>query len=314
MRALSHWPIWVAVVLVAAWAAIRVLGLDGGFPFEAAMAFTPYVAVVAPLLVVLGLALQDWTVAVIAGLATISFAAVILPRTMSSGTVSAAGHRTLGVLAANVHEGTADPKGIVDLVARLHPDIVTIEELTPHLDRELEAAGLGSRLPYRVIDAGQFSSGTGIYSRLPLRRLPVADFVPRMARAEVTVPGGGRIRIVAVHPYPPDHPAQTRVWEEVLATLPSAGHGPRWVLAGDFNATFDMARFRNLVGRGYRDAGEAAGKGLEPTFPQGGILPPPITIDHILADERLGIVKYDVESLPNSDHRAIYAELALPKN
>ena len=87
--------------------------------------------------------------------------------------------------------------------------------------------------------------------------------------------------------------------EEVLATLPSAGHGPAWVLAGDFNATFDMAPFRKLVGRGYHDAGEVAGKGLEPTFPQGGILPPPITIDHILADERLGVVRYEVEPLPN---------------
>ena len=101
------------------------------------MAFTPYVAIVAPLLVVLGLAFQNWAATVIAGLATISFASAILPRTIGGGTVGAAGHRTLGVLAANVHEGAANPKGVVDLVARLHPDILTIEELTPHLDRKL---------------------------------------------------------------------------------------------------------------------------------------------------------------------------------
>lgn len=56
--------------------------------------------------------------------------------------------------------------------------------------------------------------------------------------------------------------------------------------------------------RGYRDAGEAAATG--------GPFPPPITIDHILADERLGVVEYQVEPLPGSDHRAIFAELALP--
>jgi endonuclease/exonuclease/phosphatase family metal-dependent hydrolase len=38
----------------------------------------------------------------------------------------------------------------------------------------------------------------------------------------------------------------------------------------------------------------------------------PITIDHVLADQRLGIVEYEVEPLPDSDHRAIFAELALP--
>jgi endonuclease/exonuclease/phosphatase (EEP) superfamily protein YafD len=85
------------------------------------------------------------------------------------------------------------------------------------------------------------------------------------------------------------------------------------VLAGDFNATFDQTPFRDLVDRGYRDAGAAAGKGLEPTFPRAYHAIPPITIDHVLADRRLGVVEYSVEELPGSDHRAVYAELALPR-
>jgi endonuclease/exonuclease/phosphatase (EEP) superfamily protein YafD len=312
MRAGSHWPIWVAVIPLAIWAVVRALGLDRGFPFEAVIAFTPYVAVVAPLVAVLALALQNWAAVAIALLTTICFAAAILPRSIGVTTVGAAGHRTIGVLAANVHEGAASPQGILHLVERLHPDILTIEELTPHLDRELEAAGLGRRLPYRVIDAHRFSSGTGIYSNMPLRRLPTSDFASRMVRAEAVLPGGGKLRIVAVHPYPPNRSTQTGEWEEALATLPSAGRGIPWILAGDFNGTFDQAPFRAVVARGYHDAGEAAGKGLESTFPQTGIWPPPITIDHVLADERLGIVEYGVEPLPGSDHHAIYADLALP--
>src|ERR1700710_1966893 len=105
MRAGSHWPIWVAVIPLAAWAVVRALGLDRGFPFEAAIAFTPYVAVVAPLVAVLALALQNWAAAAIALLTTICFAAAILPRSIGVTTVDAAGHRTIGVLAANVHEG-----------------------------------------------------------------------------------------------------------------------------------------------------------------------------------------------------------------
>ena len=297
-----------------AWAAIRVLGLDRGFPLEAAMAFTPYVAIAALLVAGVALGLENWPAAALAGLATVCFAAAILPRTIPGGAVSAAGHRTIRVLAANVHRGTADPRAVVELVDRLDPDVLTIEELTPSFARKLAAVGIGRRLPDHLLEANRSFSGTGIYSRLPLRRLPGPTRLhSRLPRAELTLPHGRRVRLSAVHPYPPQHPGETTEWEEGLKSLPSAGHGAPWVLAGDFNGTFDQAPFRELVDRGYHDAGEAAGEGLEPTFPQRGHLVPPITIDHVLADRRLGIVEYQVEPLPGSDHRAVYAELALPR-
>jgi endonuclease/exonuclease/phosphatase family metal-dependent hydrolase len=177
----------------------------------------------------------------------------------------------------------------------------------------MTAAGLGSRLPHRIADNGSSTPGTAIYSRYRLRRLPTAPFQSRMARAEASLPDGGRLRIVAVHPLPPKNAALTAEWEKVLAALPSGGHGTPWLLAGDFNGTWDQAPFRELVGRGYVDAGEVAGKGLDATYPANGrLFPPPITIDHILADERWGVVDYEVEPLPRSDHHAIFAELALP--
>jgi endonuclease/exonuclease/phosphatase family metal-dependent hydrolase len=40
--------------------------------------------------------------------------------------------------------------------------------------------------------------------------------------------------------------------------------------------------------------------------------PPLITIDHVLADRRLGIAGNGVSDLPGSDHRAIHAEIVLP--
>jgi endonuclease/exonuclease/phosphatase (EEP) superfamily protein YafD len=304
---------WIVAIPFAIWAVIRLFGLDGGYPLEAMMPFTPYVGAAAVAAFALGLALRCRAPAALAAVAALSLGAVVLPRQFGSDTVSAAGHQTLNVLAANVHRGHAYPTGIVHLVDELHPDVLTIEEYTARFGRELTAAGLESRLPHHVLDAAKSSSGTAIYSRYPLRRLPTASYRFLMARAEATLPGGRRLRIVAVHPFPPVNPTVTGEWEEVLSTLPSGGHGTPWLLAGDFNATFDQAPFRDLVGRGYRDAGETAGKGLDATFPAtGSIFPPPITIDHILADERFGIVSYEVEPLPNSDHHAIFAELALP--
>lgn len=305
---------WVAAVPFAVWALIRLFGLDGGFPLEAMMPFTPYVAVAALAAAALGLALRNWAPAVLAVLAALALGAVVLPRQFGDETVSGEGQQTVSVLAANVHRGHAYPDGLVNLVNELRPVVLTVEEFTPRFGRELSAAGIDRLLPHHVLDAAKSSSGTAIYSRFPLRRLPTAsDNLFKMARAEMTLPRGRRLKIVAVHPYPPMQRSVTGEWEDVLADLPSGGQGTPWLLAGDFNATFDQAPFRELVDRGYRDAGETAGKGLDATFPaDGSLFPPPITIDHILADERFGIVEYEVEPLPNSDHHAIFAKLALP--
>ena len=304
---------WIAVIPFTAWTVIRLFGLDGGYPLEAMMPFTPYVAAASVAAGALALALRRRAPAAVAALAAVCLGAAVLPRQFGDDTVSAAGHRTLSVLAANVHEGGASPAGVIHLVEELHPDVVTIEEFTPRFGRELAAAGLGGRLPHHVLDPAPRARGTAIYSSFPLRRLPTDAFAFKMARAEAMLPGGRRLRIVAVHPIPPRHPSWVDEWEEVLATLPSGGRGTPWLLAGDFNATFDQAPFRELVGRGYRDAAATAGKGLDATFPaDGSLFPPPITIDHILADERWGIVEYEVEPLPRSDHHAIFAKLALP--
>jgi endonuclease/exonuclease/phosphatase (EEP) superfamily protein YafD len=304
---------WIAVAPFVAWAAIRVFGLDSGYPLEAMMPFTPYVAAASVMAAALALALRRRLPAALGAVVAICLGAAVLPRQFGDDTVSAGGHPTLRVLAANVHHGGADPAGLMHLVDELRPDVLTIEEFTPSFGRKMRAAGLESRLRYHVENAAKSASGTAIYSRFPLRPLPTPDFRFRMTRAEATMPGGRRLRIEAVHPIPPMHPAWVREWEEVLSTLPSGGQRVPWLLSGDFNATFDQAPFRELVGRGYRDAGETAGKGLDATFPAtGALLPPPITIDHILADESWGIVEYEVEPLPNSDHHAIFAELALP--
>lgn len=306
------WLIWVLVFPVALWTLLRLLGIDNGFPLAALMAFTPYAAIGAFLVAGVALALQNWAAASVATVATLLLALAVLPRAIGHGTVSAEGHETFVVLAANVHHGGADPEGIVALVDRFHPDLLSVEELTPSFNRRLAAAGLGSRLPGAVLETHPGTSGAGLYSHLPMRKLPGPHrFAFRMPRAELTLPDGRFLRVVGVHPYPPQM-NRTGEWEEALASLPSGARGTPWLLAGDFNATLDQSQLRDLLDRGYRDAGDMAGKGLEPTFPAGGHLIPPVTIDHVLADRRLGIVSYSVADIPDSDHRAVEAELALP--
>jgi endonuclease/exonuclease/phosphatase (EEP) superfamily protein YafD len=311
-----YWWIWIAVVPVAGWTFVRLLGLDGGYPLATLMAFTPYAAVAALLLAGVAIALRNWAASTVAALATVALALVVLPRAIGDDTVSAAGHETLDVLAANVHRGTADPEALLALVDRLDPDVLSVEELTPAFARKLARAGLGDLLPHALLDLRPRASGGGLYSRLPIRPLVAPDglVLPdgrQMPVAKLRMADGRAVRIVGVHPDIPGDGSTNR-WEEALASLPSGGVGAPWVLAGDFNATLDQAALREVLDRGYRDAADVAGEGLEPTFPRAGHLIPPVTIDHVLADRRLGVVEYSVEDLPGSDHRAVYAMLALP--
>jgi endonuclease/exonuclease/phosphatase (EEP) superfamily protein YafD len=307
-----YWWIWAAVAPILLWGLIRIFGLERGFPLTPLMAYTPYVTALALLVVGVAVALRNWAAAVAAALATACLLAAVLPRAFGHGEALPAGDVPLDVLSANIHHGTADPAALMALIARRDPDVVSVQELTPRFARELEQIGMRRRFPYAALSLRFHVSGAGIYSRLPLRELEEgAPYGFRMPRAEVLLSGGRAVRIVDVHPYTPKRQLLDR-WQDGLRSLPSTGAGTPWVLVGDFNATLDHEEMRAVIERGYRDAGEVTGKGLAPTWPKERILLPPVTIDHVLADERMAIADYVVEDIPGSDHRAIYARLGMP--
>jgi len=306
-----NWLVWLVVGPVALWALVRVIGLDSGFPVVALMAFTPYVAVAALIVAGLAVALENWVAATVAVLATFLLAAAVLPRAIGDGTVEAAGRPTIGVLSINSKVGRVDPAATIALIERLRPDVLSLQEMTPKLAADLEREGIDALLPHQLVLT--MKGASSIYSTQPLRRLgDLRESGLRMPRARMELPGGGALRLVAVHPVVPGR-SGVDGWEEELAELPSTGRGIPWLLVGDFNATLDQAQLRDVLDRGYRDAGAIAGEGLEPTWPTGRWSDlPGVTIDHVLLDPRLGLVDYSVEELPNTDHRPIYAELVLP--
>ncbi len=276
------------------------------------MWFTPFAAVAALLVAGVAVAWRNWAAAALAATTTIFLAAAVLPRAIGSEAVRAEGRETLTVLSANVYLGAADPSALVALVDRYRPDLLSVQELTPSFARRLRRAGIARRLPHSVLMAQPRGRGGGLYARHPLTPLPhQTQFPARMPRASMVLADGRRLRLVAVHPFPPNMGVER--WREALGSLPAPGSGPPWLLAGDFNATFDQAEFRDLVDRGYRDAGAATGKGLQPTWPSSEVFPWGLmTIDHVLADRRLAVAEYGVDGLPGSDHRAIHARLVLP--
>jgi endonuclease/exonuclease/phosphatase (EEP) superfamily protein YafD len=301
---------WGAVVPFLIWALIRFFGLERGNLLVPLLAYTPFAALAALGACSIPILLRQWVPAAVGGIAATFLLAAVVPRTLPGDSGPSDG-APLRVLAANVHHGTADPAALVGLVREKQVDVLSIEEFTPGFERRVEAAGLRQLLPHAVLLPRKSVPGGGIYSRLPLARLPSDPSTTfRMPRASLSV-SGRKLRFLSVHTFPPTH-RHVDDWQRELDGLPRAGRGAPWILAGDFNATLDHAELREAIGRGYRDAADAKGRGLDFTWPAGRLFPPPVAIDHVLADDRLGIADFSVEDLPGSDHRAVLAELLVP--
>lgn len=306
---------WIAIAPFAAWAVVRLGGLERGSFLTQLMTATPYAVVASLVPLLLAVASRRRLAIAVAVLVTATLAAVVAPRTFAV-TQRAATGPTLRVLSTNLLFGRADADAVVDLVRRLRPDVLSAQELSPAAVLELDEAGLKELLPYRVLQDEFGAGGSGLYARYPLTEVTglFEAIGHNMPAARLTLPGGGTVELVAVHTYPPLGP-WTAQWRDGLRALPSApSAGPYRILAGDFNATLDHAEFRALVARGYVDAGAATGNGLVPTWPANRrVMPPIITIDHVLADRRLAVTGYAVHTLPRTDHRAVFTEVRLPR-
>jgi endonuclease/exonuclease/phosphatase (EEP) superfamily protein YafD len=301
-------------VLCAGWAIVRLFGLESGFPAVALMTYTVYVLMVAVVATAVALGLRQWPAAILALFATVSLAAVIAPRAIG-GPDSMQG-QPVRVMSANVFRGGGDADRLVQLARDRDVDFLCVEELTPEFAARLDDAGIGRLYSHRLLSVREGVSGSGIYSRYPLRGLPLHGITS--TRAEATIAPGHELDLSAVHNLPlPASASGTDGWASSLRHMPApASSGPVEVLAGDFNATLDQADFRDLLDRGYYDAAERMGDGLTPTWPaiDPGWRYMPVTIDHVLYDrDRIGVHDFRVLTLPGSDHRTIYAELVLSR-
>ncbi len=227
----------------------------------------------------------------------------------------AGGGTRFGVLHANIMLGKADPGAIVAAVDRYESDVVTVVELTPSAHQGLVAAGIEERLPYTFISASSGGNGTAIYSRHPITdETRHHGYITELLSARVQLPGGPCPLVFAVHPVPP-WPRDPSAWVRELAALRQLmdkiplDDGPV-VVSGDFNATFDHKRYRDMLSDRYRDAAIEVGAGHLATYSADTWYPPLIAIDHIVVSDA-AVMDVGVVDLPGSDHRGIRADLRL---
>jgi endonuclease/exonuclease/phosphatase (EEP) superfamily protein YafD len=227
--------------------------------------------------------------------------------------------RPLRILSANLYLGRADPQALVDF-AQENADVVALQELTPGAVKRLSAMGLDRTFPYRKLDARPRASGVGMWSRYPIvSSEDIAGYELAMVSARIRVDGVEADPTILVAHVSGPWPQPIDDWRKDMDRLPATmraaadtADGGCVIVAGDFNATYDMRTFRGLLQDGYRDGAEQAGAGITPTYPANKRMPPLIAIDHVVTRNCTATTAH-VVPLPGSDHRALVSTVAIPR-
>ncbi len=231
------------------------------------------------------------------------------PQWVGADPEPAPGAERITVMNANLYEGRAKAQEVVDAVRDNHVDILVLEEITPDLLAQMDAAGLAELLPERVGQPDYMVAGTMILANKPL-----TDHV----RLRTTFQGWqatyGSLTVLGVHPVAPVDPAGWRA--DHAAILRQAEADDADLIVGDMNATPDHDVMRKLDDAGYRDAGEVANEGWQPTWPANHVgilplLPPLVRIDHVLIGDSMASLGTHTVDIEGTDHLALVATVAL---
>jgi endonuclease/exonuclease/phosphatase (EEP) superfamily protein YafD len=305
--------VWLLVLPGLAWAVLRLGGWEHG-PLVMLFAFTPYAVVLAVLPALVALLARRWLAAAVAVVAVAILAVSVLPRALPDHDRGPTAGVEVHVMTGNMLEGGADPGTIVGLVRDHDVAVLALQEFTPHAQDALAAAGLGALLPYSSLMPEEDTTGSAVYSRFPVTAPGAHRNGGGFMQAYGTIQPAGaqQLLVESAHPLAPFNMLALKDWRSDLADEPRPGPTPR-ILLGDFNSTLDHEPLRRLISRGYRDAADTDGSGLIGTWgPYDGDPIPPVTIDHVLVDRRIGVRDVQVHGLPRSDHRAVLASLIVP--
>lgn len=219
------------------------------------------------------------------------------------------------VMTCNVYKGAADPQAIVDTVRDQHVEVLALQEATPQFVQRLEQAGIADYLPYAVSASSGSGYGNGLWSAQPLRQPADAEFASsasNMPAGTIRFDNGALpVRFVSVHTTSPT-PQSWDLWRKSLTEMQQLTKrtGTQYVLMGDFNATYDHAVFRNLLGTRFQDAARASGHGLVFSWPvDKPWLPAFSGIDHIVTERGVVAGQVSAVRIGGSDHRALLATL-----
>ena len=166
----------------------------------------------------------------------------------------------------------------------LGADVITLSEYTPAHAMNLKTTELAIRYPHRIELVAPGSTGTALWSRIPVSLRPTVDTTHHTLTADVHAPGGD-VRVIVVHTQSPI--AHHGDWLRDMASLAAVEATGPAVMTGDFNASWWHPELRALLTT-WRDAHNAVGRGLSCSWPteRWNLLfhwhPPFVRLDHAL--------------------------------
>ena len=326
--------LWVVTFGVIAVMVLRMMpnGLDGKRYIPLIVAFVPWMAVLSAVILLISLISRRRVLAVISVLCLVMqlvwHAGFLYPRvSLSSAARMAVTSVTASVddryarlMTLNTRNGQADAAQIVRTVREQHVEVLALQELNSSMISRLNEAGIRELLPYSVVASASSSDNggvNGLWSAAPMSER-TGDLIPIEASS---IPAasidfdGTVIRFGSVHPFSP-RPSNQGLWDRGLGSISQLREDDHtFVLMGDFNATWDHASFRYLLGGRFVDAGENAGEWFHMTYPANkklfGVIPIPaaVEIDHIVHDRGVVVGDLDTVTVSGSDHKALLGTL-----
>jgi endonuclease/exonuclease/phosphatase (EEP) superfamily protein YafD len=265
-------------------------------------------------IVVLALAAlrRRWGLAAVLAVAgAISIAPVLpyVPRLLGAEAVAVPGAAPLKVLTVNVSYRQFKERRLLEIVREANPDILVVQELTPHAERVL--ADLDTAFPHFRKFPADRQYGIGLWSRYELESGGTIA-LGRLPAIEARVRGpSGTFTVIGVHLSAPMSRRRAAARNQQLTELAAraaAVQGPL-IVAGDFNTTPYSPYFADwLEAAGVTDS--RRGRSLSTSWPT--MLPwAGIPIDHVAVNDGFSILAH--RRLPNfeSDHFGALVEVAL---
>jgi endonuclease/exonuclease/phosphatase (EEP) superfamily protein YafD len=185
---------------------------------------------------------------------------------------------------------------LISAMRELSPDVVFIQECDARCEALISAPDIRAQWPHRIVQSGASVEGSAILSVFELSESADVNGEFAMPAAVIQDSRLPQISVQLAHPFPP-LPTTTHVWKNELNAF-----------AGDFNAGFEHAVFRELVTAGKFASAASASSTQAPTWRIGGIEFLGTTLDHILL-RGMESREFTIVELPSSDHKAIYAQL-----
>lgn len=219
------------------------------------------------------------------------------------------------VMTFNVYKGRADAQSIVDLVRDNRVEVLALQETTDDFVQRLNDAGITRYLPYANVSSSDGMYGNGLWSATPLGNPSDTDVdssASFMPGGTVDL-GGNQIRFISVHTTAPV-PGYWDLWKRSLDEIArlKTDTDTRFILMGDFNATYDHTPLRTMLGDRFSDAVRISGHGLAFSWPTNRpYLPRFAGIDHVILDQGMTAGQCSTVKVSGSDHAALLATIAV---